>query len=235
MYIVIAGAGLIGGELAHSLVESKHDVVVIDRDKEICDRLYAEIGVIAINGNAASIETLKEAGIEKADVVVAAMGNDVDNLACAILAKSFDVSQVVARMRDHAYENAYRLAGVTSIVRVTDLMINEMMMEIEQPVVRRMQRIMTIGSGRGEVFMVNIPQGAKVAGKSVKEITKSSKFPIQCVFFAAYNHEAEEFFFPRGDYVVNEADQVFLVSPAENVKRAADFLTDIKQRRFLRD
>jgi len=223
MYIIIAGAGMVGGELARRLVENKHDVVVIDQDKEVCDRLYSEFGVVAVNGNAARIETLKEAGIEKADVIVTAMRNDVDKLACVILAKSFGVPQIVVRMRDPAYEDAYRLAGATSIVRVMDLMINEMMMDIEQPQVRR---IMTIAGGRGEIFMVIVPQGAKVAGRSVGDITKNSKFPAQCVFIAVYNQAAEEISFPRGDHIINEGDSVFLISPTESVKKAADFLID---------
>jgi trk system potassium uptake protein TrkA len=223
MYIIIAGAGVVGGELAFKLVENKHDVVIIDRDKEVCDRLYSEIGVIAINGNGARIETLDEAGIKKADVVVAAMRDDVDNLACAILAKSVEVPQIIVRMRNPAYENAYSLVGVTSIVRVADLMINEMIMEIEQPEVRR---IMRIAGGRGEIFMVVIPQDAKVAGKSVEDIVGNSKFPLQCVFIAVYCQNAEELSFPRGDHVINQGDSVFLISPTEDVKKAADFLID---------
>jgi len=231
MYIIISGAGMVGGDLARTLLQNKHDVVTIDQDKEICDKLYSELGVIAVNGNAARIETLNEAGIEKADVVVAATGSDVDNLACAILAKSLGVSQIIVRMRNPAYENAYRLAGVNSVVRVTDLMINEMMMEIEQPEVRR---IMTIGGGRGEIFMVIIPQGARVAGKTVEDIAKkTSKFPSQCVFIAVYSQEAEKIFFPRGDHVINEGDEVFLVSPIEEVKAAADFLTRGNKKKLL--
>ena len=231
MYIVIAGAGMVGSEVAASLVEKKHDVVIIDRDKEVCDRIYSEIGVIAVNGDASNIETLVEAGVRKADVLAAMMRNDVDNLACAILAKSLDVPRVIVRMRNTAYENAYRLAGANSIVRVADLMVNEMMMEIEQPDVRR---IMTIGGGRGEVFMVTIPQGSRAAGKSVGDITKDSRFPAQCVFFAVYNNETEEISFPRGEHIINEGDQVFLVAPTENVKKAADFLTDISRKKLLK-
>jgi trk system potassium uptake protein TrkA len=222
MYIIVAGAGMVGGELARNLVTKKHDVVVIDHDKGTCDRLYAEIGVIAINGKATRIDSLNEAGAEKADVVVTAMGNDVDNLACAILAKSLGVPQIVARMRDPAYEDAYRLAGAQSIIRVTNLMINEMMMDIEQPAVRR---IMTIGGGRGEIFMVVIPQDAKVSGKTVADIARHSAFPDQCVVIAIYSQAEEEISFPRGDHVINEGDEVFLISPTEDVKRAADFLT----------
>jgi trk system potassium uptake protein TrkA len=232
MYIIIAGAGMVGSEVASNLVDKKHDVVIIDEDKEVCDRLYSGLGVIAVNGNAARIETLIEADVRKADVLAAMMRNDVDNLACAILAKSLGVPRVIVRMRNTSYENAYKLAGVTAIVRVADLLINEVMMEIEQPDVRR---IMTIGGGKGEVFMVVVPQGSRSAGRSVNDITKDSKFPAQCVFFAVYNNETGEFSFPRGDHVIHEGDQVFLVAPAENVKKVADFLTDTGRRRSLRE
>ena len=228
MYIVIAGAGIVGGELASKLVEKKHDVVIIDKDKAICDKLYSETGVIAINGNGARIETLHEAGIKKADVIIAAMGDDVDNLSCAILAKSLGAPQIVVRMRNPAYEDAYKLAGITSVVRVADLMINQMMIEIERPSVRR---IMTISGGRGEIFMVVIPQNARVAGRSVRDIANTAKFPRQCVFIATHSEEADEISFPKGDQIINEGDEIYLIAPTEDVKKAADFLTDVSKRR----
>ncbi len=232
MYIIVAGAGIVGGDLTVKLVEKKHDVVIIDRDKETCDRLYSEAGVVAVNGNGARIEILHEAGIDKADAVVSAMREDVDNLTCAILAKSLGVPQIIVRMRNPAYEDAYKLAGVTAIVRVADLMINQMMIEIEHPAVRR---IMTIGGGRGEIFMVVIPPGARVAGMSVEDIARMSKFPKQCVFIATYSQELEEISFPRGDQIINEGDEVFLIAPTEDVKKAADFLADIPKRKLLQN
>ena len=207
-------------------------MVVIDRDKETCDRLYSEAGVVAINGNGARIETLHEAGIEKADAVVGAMRDDVDNLTCAILAKSLGVPQIIVWMRNPAYEDAYKLAGVTAVVRVADLMINQMMIEIEHPAVRR---IMTIGGGRGEIFMVIIPSGARIAGMNVEDIVNMPRFPEQCVFIATYSQESEEISFPRGDQIINEGDEVFLISPTEDVKKAADCLADIPKRKLLRN
>lgn len=222
MYIVVAGGGMVGGVLIRRLIENKHDVVLIDPHQEVCDKLYAETGVVAVNGSAASIEVLKETGIEKADVVVAATGSDADNLACAILAKSFAVPRIIVRMRNPAYEKPYRLVGADTIVRVTDLMVNQMIGEIENPEVRR---ITTIGGGRADIFVVIIPKGAKVAGKSVEDITSSGQFPSQCVFVALYNQESEEFSIPRGKQVVNEGDELFLISTAENIKIITDLLT----------
>lgn len=222
MYIVVAGGGMIGGGLVRRLLDNKHDVVMIDQNKEVCDKLYAETGVVAVNGNVTSIEALNDAGVRKADVVVAATGSDASNLACAILAKSFDVSQIIVRMRDPAYKNAYIVAGASTIVRVTDLMVSQMMMDIENPEVRR---ITTIGGGKADIFIVTVPERAKVASKSVEDIVGSRHFPSQCVFIAVYNQEREEFSIPRGKQVINEGDELFLISAAENIKKAVDFLT----------
>jgi trk system potassium uptake protein TrkA len=226
MYVLVAGGGMVGGGLVRRLLDNKHDVVLIEQKKELCDKLYAETGVVAINASATSIEALNEAGIRKADVVVAATGNDADNLACTILAKSFEVPQIIARMRDPAYKNAYRVAGVHSIVRVTDLMVSQVMMDIENPQVRR---ITTIGGGKADIFLAIVPEHAKVAGRSVQDIVGSRQFPSQCVFIAVYNHQTEEFSIPRGKQVIHEGDELFLISTAENIKKAVDLLTARKR------
>jgi len=222
VYIIIAGGGMVGGSIVRQLAANKHDLVVIDKDQNICDALYTETGVVAITGSAARIDVLKSANIEKANVAVATTENDADNLAFTILAKSFGVPEVIVRMRDPAYENAYQVAGVNAIIRVTDLMVNQMIMEIEKP---RVRRISSIGEGKADIFRVIVPVHAKVAGKNIQEIAQDKRFPSECVFIAVYNREKEEFYIPRGNRIVNEGDELFMVSSAKDIKQAADFLT----------
>jgi len=221
LYIVIAGAGMVGSQVVQELQANKHDVVVVEQDKETCDKLYSKTGVVVIHGIASQIEVLREAGIQKADLAVAATGNDATNLAFALLAKSFAVSQVVVRMRDPEYENAYQVAGVNAIVRVTDLMVSQMIMEIEKPKVRK---ITSIGGGKANIFMVSVPRGANVAGLKVHEIAENRRFPDDCNFIAIYNQEKEEFVIPRGQRVIQEGDDLFLISTAKDIKRAVQFL-----------
>ena len=221
MYIIIAGIGLVGGELARRLVENKHDVVALDIDKAICDKLYSDLGVITMNGNIADVEDLKEAGVAKADVLVAATGSDADNLAGAILAKSFGVSQIIVRMRNPAYEKAYNLAGVTSITRTTDLMVNQMMVEIEKP---RVRKVMTIAGGKADIYSVIIPEKARVAGLTVEHIAGSPRFPPECLFIAVFDRRTKELSIPRGKQVINANDELLLISPAEDIKKVTDFL-----------
>ena len=221
MYIVVVGGGMVGGRLVRRLSQGKHDVVLIDPHEDICKKVYAETGVVAIQGSGSNIEALKESGIEKADVVVAATGEDADNLLVAILAKSLDVPQIIVRMRNPDYENAYRVAGANVIVRVIDLMVNQMVMEIEHPAVRR---ITTIGGGRANIFMVVVPSGANVVGKSVVSIAQSQEFPPECTFVAVYNQQTEEFSIPRGGQVINEGDELFVISRPESIKKVVDFI-----------
>ena len=221
MYVVIGGIGLVGGELARRLIANKHDVVVIDKDKDVCDHMYAETGVVAIHGNVNQVETLKEANIDKADTLAATTGSDADNLACAILGKSLGVPDVIARMRNPNYEKAYKLLGLTSVLHVTDLMVNQMMIEIEKPKVRR---VLSVGGGKADIYSVVIPKTARVAGKTVESIARHPKFPPKCVFVAVFNREKDELYIPRGQQLIHQGDELLLISPAEDISKVTDFL-----------
>jgi trk/ktr system potassium uptake protein len=226
MRVIIGGGKKIGMELALKLLKSNHDIILIDKNQDICDRVYKDLGIVAIQGNITNIEILKEAELDKADLVVAATGNDTDNLAFAILAKSFGVPQIIVPTHNPAYENAYRLAGATSVVRVTDLVVNHLIMEIEHP---RARNISSIGGGRANVFVVIIPPKARVIGKSVKEIVENQKFPNQCNFIAVYNAGTDAFAIPRGEQIIKANDEIYLISPADFIKMAVNILTAEKK------
>ena len=89
----------------------------------------------------------------------------LDNLTHAILSKSLGIPRIIARLRDPHYEQAYRGAGVTTIVNVAGLLINQVMKEIEQP---KVKRIMTLGGEKTEVYMVKIPKRAKSVEKKYR-------------------------------------------------------------------
>jgi trk system potassium uptake protein TrkA len=222
VYVIIAGAGRVGSDLAKKLVENKHDVVVIERDKAACDLLYSETGAVVINGNIAEVGDLLEAGVRKAEVLVATASSDADNLACAILSKSFGVPRIIARMRNPAFESAYRLAGVTSILRVADILISQMMVEIEQS---RVRKLVSLGGGKADIYTVVVPEAGKVVGKTLAEVTGGAKFPRKCMVVALYDHETEEFALPRPEQVIAGNQELVIISPAEFMKKAADFLT----------
>ena len=222
MRIIVAGAGVTGYLLLKMLVAKKHDVVVIDVDREVCEEVYAETGAMTIHGSATDIRILKKAGMQNADVVLCLVRHDSDNIAISILAKSLGVKSIIALLRKPEYAPAYKSAGVTTIISLTDLLLHQLMMEIEQPNVKS---IMPLGGGKAEIYAVEIPPGAKSIGMTVREITEQRGFPQECVFVGIYHEDSDIFCIPRGDHDLKEWDTIFLVSNSQYIKPATDFLT----------
>lgn len=222
MFVIVAGAGLIGGAITKMLAQNRHDVVVIDVSREVCESVHADTGTMTIHGSATDIQVLEEAGATKADVILCLMRNDADNIACALLSKSLKVPRIIARLRNPRYEEAYKLAGITTIVRMADLLLNQIMTEIEQP---RVKKIMTLRGGKAEIYAVKIPEKARGIGMAIKEIAQKKSFPSECVFMGIYRQATGDFLIPRGNHVLREEDIVFLVSRSQYIKKATDFLT----------
>ncbi|MGB6281705.1 MAG: TrkA family potassium uptake protein [Syntrophobacteria bacterium] len=224
MRIIVAGAGVTGYLLLKMLVAKKHDVVVIDVDREVCEEVYAETGAMTIHGSATDIKILQKSGMQNADVVLCLVRYDSDNIAISALAKSLGVKSIIALLRKPEYAPAYKSAGVTTIISLTDLLLHQLMMEIEQPNVKS---IMPLGGGKAEIYAVEVPPGAKSIGMTVREITEQRGFPKECVFVGIYHEDSDIFCIPRGDHDLKEWDTIFLVSNSQYIKPATDFLTKI--------
>ena len=221
MYIVIAGAGLVGGGLAKRLVESGHDVVVIDKDKGVCEWLASRLGTLVVNGSATNIDVLEQAGMSKADVAVASMRADADNLSFGLLARGFDVPRVIARMRNPRYASAYKQAGVTATVDIVDVFVNQLLLAIEEP---HLRQIATFGAGKASIVVDTIRPGAAVAEMTVRQIAADEGFPSECVITGIYRPESHQFVIPRGSAKILSGDRVFLVAGRSDLRAASKFL-----------
>jgi trk system potassium uptake protein TrkA len=101
MKILIAGAGRLGQQAAHLLAATGHQVTVIDQDRKRLDRLGPEHLHRLVHGDACEPAILESAGALAADLLLAATGEDEDNLVIALLAKrQFDIGRVIARVND---------------------------------------------------------------------------------------------------------------------------------------
>jgi len=217
MYVIVAGAGIVGKGLATRLNESKHDVVVIDTDEDVCQELYARHGLETVHGSATSINVLEQAGIRKADVAVAAMRKDADNLAFTLLAHDFEVPRIVARVTDPQYEAALRRAGATRLINLAGLYLEQVLIDIEEPDARR---IASFGEGKGTMVIARVPEGSQVDGKTIQQIAGSEGFPRDCIIAGLYREKTREFIIPRGNRTILADDQVFLAATTADIRRA---------------
>ncbi len=219
MYIIIAGGGVLGRTITRELV-ANHDVVVIDVDQEVCERIYSEYGAVSVNGNATQIHVLKDAGIEKCDVAIGAMDQDTNNLAFTVLAQNFGIDKILVRMRNPEYKSAYQLAGASHIGEEMDILVDKFITRIEEPNIRK---VVSIGQGKAEVSILNVPEDSQYSGFTVSEIVKSKGFPEECVIAGIYDQNKDKLIIPRGDKKIYEHNQIFLVATRENMEKAAKF------------
>jgi trk system potassium uptake protein TrkA len=123
MFILIVGSGRVGSTVAKRMIESGHDVSVLDESPEAHARLdhgseetWEELGGRFTVGTALEIDALLEAGIEQADVVICSTDGDNTNIVVAQIAqKRFNVPKVLARVLDPYRADWYREQGLETV------------------------------------------------------------------------------------------------------------------------
>lgn len=103
MYIVVAGAGLLGSHIAQTMAEEGHDVVVIEQSEVQKETISRQLDVKTIQGGAVSPSVLEEAEVRRADIVIATTNSDEANIVICFLAKQMGAKRTVARVRNQEY------------------------------------------------------------------------------------------------------------------------------------
>ena len=115
MYVIIAGGGKVGSNIARSLLEMQHEVTLIEQRRDRFAQLEAEFGHAAMLGDATEIAVLERAGIARPpDLVLAVTGDDEDNLIISQIAKEgYGVPKAIARVNDPRNQQHFDLLGIT--------------------------------------------------------------------------------------------------------------------------
>jgi len=181
MNILIAGAGNVGRYLARILIQADHTVTVIERDDRVVERARQESGARVINGDASEPSMLEKAGIRGIDVVVAATGEDEDNIVVANLAKfEFEVPRVVARVKNALnswlYEPDIGVDVVVSAPHTIAQLIEE------QVVVGDVIQLLRLPEGRSAIVETTLPDGSRLVGRTITEIPwPDSSVPVAVI------------------------------------------------------
>lgn len=221
MRVMIVGGGLAGTSLANSLHRESHAVTLVDRDPAIAARGFAEHGLVVIVGDGTEPRVLVDAGVGRADVVLAMLRRDADNLAVAAIAREQGAARVLVRQRDPRYRTIYQAAGIDQVFSEIDTMVGALSVAITHP---RITHSMVLGRGASIAFEFVVPESAEVAGKTVKEIGTSSGFPRGAVI-AGIEEADGEVVAPRGDSIVIGGRAVLLVARREDVEAALGMMT----------
>jgi trk system potassium uptake protein TrkA len=218
MNIVIAGGGSVGRFIAEQLVGSGHVVTIIDNDADVVSRHDATIEAATwVKGDACDIDTLKVAGLEKADVVASVTGDDEDNLVVSLLAKQeFAVPRVVARVNNPNNEWMFNETWGVDVSVSTPHLITGLVQEAVS--VGSFVRLLSFEGGRAKLAEVTLAAGSPAADKEIAELG----FPRDTTVVAILRDE--KVVVPRGDTILRLGDEVLVLVTSESEDAVRDLL-----------
>ena len=209
MRIILIGAGKVGHTLADRLTAEEHDVTIIDNDEDVIDRCQDSLDVMCIKGNGANARTLVEAGVDRADIVIATTAGDETNMLCCLIAKRLGAKYTIARIRDPEFNESQILLqnelGIDAAInpeRATALEISKL---LRYPFAGSIESF-----ARGQVEMVEFraQEGDAIVGVPMKDI--SARIPnIPHVLYPMVERNGQVII-PGGDFYIEVGDKVFI-------------------------
>jgi len=215
MKVAVAGAGNVGVFIANDLAEAGHEVLLLEQDPGVVSRSAPTLTGPWENGgsiewrtvDACEVTSLREADLSSVDVVVAATGDDEDNLVISLLAKQeFAVPRVVARVNHPKNEWLFNENwGVDVSVSTPHLILA---LTEEALSVGSLVRLLQLEKGRARLVEVTLADDSPVIGPMIRELN----IPRDSTFVAVVREE--HVVVPRGDTVFQAGDEVIaLVTP----------------------
>jgi trk system potassium uptake protein TrkA len=220
MRTVIIGAGEVGLNTARLLSHEGHSVVLVEKDERLVEKATEELDALVIAGNGANPKLLREAGINRTDLLIAASSSDEVNIIACLAAKAQGVSRTVARIHNADYYEigdpfAEEMLGIDYIIHTEQMAAHEIK---EALLVPGAINIDSFAGDAIEVAEVILAEGSDAVGRALKEVELPDNSLIVGVV------RGEEALVPKGGTVLHERDHVLLISGRRQVSDAVGVL-----------
>src|SRR4029453_13653325 len=206
MFVLVVGGGKVGYYLTKELVESGHEVALMEKDRDRASQIADEIGSIVIPHDGCEGKYLAEAGCNRADVVAAVTGDDEDNLVICQMAKHhFDVPRTIARVNNPKNEQLFRHLGVDEIISPTRMALGS----IEQDIpVHELLHLAAL-ENELEIIEAQLQADSPAVGRTPADLV----IPQEGSLFAVVRNGGATP--PRPDTVLQEGDKVIPIGKAD--------------------
>ena len=179
MRIAIAGAGNVGTHVAKDLHQKGHDIVLLEQNRDVVELLKAELDINWVVGDACELYVLDEAVLSSCEVMVAATGDDEDNLVISLLAKQeFAVPRVVARINHPDNEWLFTPSWGVDVAVSTPHLLTSLVEEAVS--VGDLIRLLKLEQGKVALLEVTLAEGSPADGTTVRNLT----MPPDCTLVA---------------------------------------------------
>ena len=201
MRVAVAGAGSVGTAIAGDLRDNGHSVLLIEQDPDLVARLRPTLDVEWLEGDACEVSTLRTAELERADVMVAATGDDEDNLVVSLLAKmEFAVPRVVARVNHPKNRWLFNETWGVDVSVSTPHLLTALVEEAVS--VGALVRLLQFEGGEAHLVEVTLADNSPARNRPLSELEVPRDASVVAVV------RQDRVVIPRGDTVLYPHDEV---------------------------
>lgn len=219
MKVVVIGTGKVGKTIVEHTTQEGHEVVIIDKNANLIEDIIDEFDVIGIVGNGASYDILKEAGVGKADLVIAATSSDETNILSCLISQKIGAKATVARVRSYEYDNQFKIIrddlGITMPINPEKETANEITKILNFP---EAIRVDSFAKGHVDLVELFIPEGSPLIGESLLSIYQT--YQIKVLVCAVIR--GNEVIIPTGSFTFEAKDKIYIT--ANNRQTLKSFL-----------
>jgi trk system potassium uptake protein TrkA len=204
MKVAICGAGSVGTAIARDLYQSGHEVLVLELDPDLVERRRKELDVTWIAADACEVSSLDSAGFATVDVVVAATGDDEDNLVISLLAKQeFAVPRVVARVNNSNNQWLFNEGWGVDISVSTPQLITAIVEEAVS--VGSLVRLLQFEGGAAHLVEVRLAPESPAVGTAIGALGIPREAAVVAIV------RADRLVVPRAETVLQDGDEVLVL------------------------
>lgn len=215
--IIIVGGGKVGIRLIELLKKQEnYNITLIDNHPEVINTIKEEFDdVNIINGDATSKQVLEDAGIESADIIVAATSNDEVNLLIGMVAQNYSLSKIIARTANPTHIKMFKKLGLNEVISPELTACSN----IEKLIIKPNIADLSI-SGKGDCELIDVKVKAKrVIGKSIGQISPSKDYIV--IMCEKNNKEL----IANNDIILQEDDTVTVLVKRKSIKKTRKYFT----------
>ncbi|WP_296140386.1 Trk system potassium transporter TrkA [uncultured Anaerococcus sp.] len=215
MNIIILGAGKVGSHLTNELSLQDHNILLIDHNKDVLNRLLEQNDVMALVGDGTDLNILKEANVGNCDLFIALTRDDDTNLISAALARSLGAKEIITRLRDPKYishlDQIREISGSKLIINPEYLAAKEIQRSIKYSHARNVQSFL---EERALIIEITINSNSRLNGLRLKD---ADSYLNQFDVLIGMVIENEQVYIPNGDFILEAGQKIYVMGSKDDV------------------
>lgn len=230
MNVIIVGAGKVGSYLTSKLSDEGHNILVIEKNKDVLERLLASNDVMGILGDGRDLAILDEANVDECDAFIAMTFNDDVNLISSMIAKKKGAKSTIVRLRDPRYikydEFMRKTMGVDRLVNPEYYAAKEIQRTLKYTYAVNVENFL---DSKVILIELEIDENSKLANKSLMDLNAEGLLGNTIIVIG---EKDDQVVIPNGNHILEVGEKIYVAGPREDIdkfyKRQVDNKKSIK-------